>query len=208
MPEDEPHASTQSTSQPADSRFQDLESQTSAGVMGMALFIASLSVLFAASMVGYLVVRIRADAWPPPGMPRLPAGLWLSTLILLASSVTMHWALRGAKSNCRKSLKAGISITALLGLAFLISQTINWWALVSAELTASVNLYGFTFFILTGLHAIHVIGGLIPMGVVTRRAFLGRYSSTNYAGVLYCAMYWHFLDVVWVVMFVLMVVAA
>ena len=178
-----------------------------AGKLGMKLLIASLSVLFASSIAGYLVVRLRAQTWPPAGMPNLPSGLWISTLIILASGATMEAALRAARGGQQERLRRMVLLTAILGLAFLVSQTINWWGLVTARMPASANLYAFTFYMLTGLHAAHVIGGLIPLGIVTRNAYASRYSADRNDGVLYCRMYWHFLAVVWVVMFALLLVA-
>ena len=98
-------------------------------------------------------------------------------------------------------------LTTMLGVAFLASQTVNWFALVAAKLTAKTNLYGFTFYMLTGLHAAHVVGGVIPLGVVTVRAWRGRYSSSFHPGVRYCGIYWHFLAAVWLVLFIMLVVA-
>ena len=178
-----------------------------AGKLGMKLLIASLSVLFASSIAGYLVVRLNARTWPPAGMPSLPPGLWVSTLIILVSSVTMESALRATRGGRQERLRRMVLLTTILGFAFLVSQTINWWGLVTARMPATANLYAFTFYMLTGLHAAHVIGGLIPLGVITRNAYAGRYSAERNDGVLYCRMYWHFLAVVWVVMFSLLLVA-
>lgn len=178
-----------------------------AGKLGMKLLIASLSVLFASSIAGYLVVRLNARTWPPAGMPSLPPGLWISTLIILVSGATMESAFRAARGGVQARLRRMILLTVILGVAFLVSQAINWWGLVTAKMPATANLYAFTFYMLTGLHAAHVIGGLIPLGIVTRNAYRGRYSPEQNDGVLYCRMYWHFLAVVWVVMFALLFVA-
>ena len=178
------------------------------GRFGMRLLVAALSMLFAASLVAYLLIRSRTPVWPPAGMPRLPGTLWISTLILLASSVTMQAAVRAARAGRAAALRADMLVTTLLGVAFLASQTLNWFALVAENLTAKANLYGFTFYILTGLHAAHVVGGLIPLAVVTARAFKGRYSAEFHPGVEYCAIYWHFLAVVWVVMFAILMFPA
>ncbi len=172
-----------------------------AGRLGMRLLVLALSMLFAASLLAYVLIRSRAPVWPPAGMPRLPDTLWISTLVMLASSATMQTAVRAARAGQERALRAGMLLTTLLGVLFLVSQTLSWFALVAAHLTAKANLYGFTFYILTGLHAAHVVGGLIPLAVVTSRAFRGRYSAAFHPGVEYCAIYWHFLDVVWLVMF-------
>jgi len=176
------------------------------GRMGFTLFLIALGVLFAASMVGFLVIRVRADAWPPAGVPGLPVGLWIGTGVLLASSVTAHWAVVSARAG-QGTTGVALAVTWLLGALFLGIQVVNWLGLAAAEMTAGSSLYGFTFYMLTGLHGAHVIGGLIPVAVVTAKAFRGAYTAGEHRGVTYAAMYWHFLDGVWLVMFGAMVAA-
>jgi cytochrome c oxidase subunit III len=176
------------------------------GMMGFGIFLASLSMLFAASMVAYLVIRVRADAWPPPGMPSLPDGLWIGTALLLLSSGTVEWAKRAIRAG--KSAGPGMAATWLLGIAFLVAQVLNWSSLLAVEVSASTNLYGFTFFTMTGLHGLHVIGGLLPMALVAVQALRGAYTPDRHRAVTYSAVYWHFLAVVWLVMFSAMVIAA
>ncbi len=178
------------------------------GLLGMKIFILALSMLFGASIFGYLVIRSRAPVWPPPGVPPLPATLWISTLIIAVSSATMEGALRAARRGAQGALRAGMLLTTLLGAGFLVSQTLNWFSLVAADLTAKTNLYGFTFYMLTGLHAAHVLGGLVPLVVVTLRAFRGRYTESAHEGVAYTAVYWHFLAVVWVVLYAILMLAS
>jgi cytochrome c oxidase subunit 3 len=194
----------QSSSDNFGPRGDEAESTTGMGKFGMALFLASLSVLFAASLIGYLVVRARADAWPPPEAPRLPVGMWISTILILASSVTIHGALSSVKRNRLGVAMGLLMVTALLGVCFLVSQVANWAWIISITSQVQTGLYLFTFYLLTGLHAAHVIGGLILLAVVTARAFHGRYSSSFHPGVTYATMYWHFLDIVWLVMFAAM----
>jgi cytochrome c oxidase subunit III len=178
-----------------------------AGRLGMAVFLISLSMLFAASMVGYLVVRFRAEDWPPPGMPRLPSGLWIATAVIVACSVTIHRALVAARRGQRSTMVRWLGATLGLGVLFLVLQAVNWWGLITARMPMQANLYAFTFYMLTGLHAAHVIGGLIPLGIVTAKARGGAYSATFHPGVQYSAMYWHFLDAVWLVMFATLLTA-
>jgi cytochrome c oxidase subunit III len=179
------------------------------GRFAMTLFLVALGVLFAASMVGYLVVRLRAPAWPPAGSPRLPAGLWISTLLLLLSSLTMHLALGQARAGRGRRLRDWLLATSLLGLAFLVSQVLNWIHLITvAHLPAKANLYAFTFYMLSGLHGAHVLGGLIPLGITATQAHRGRYTTGEHEGVVHMSMYWHFLDAVWLVMFAVLMIAA
>jgi cytochrome c oxidase subunit 3 len=170
--------------------------------LGLVLFLASLTMLMGACLLGYLIVRFRADTWPPPGVPGLPEGLWISTLLLLLGSITIHLALAGVRRGDIPLLRRGLMVTSVLGAAFVASQTYNAWELLAAVAGRPKELFSFTFIMLAGLHAIHVVGGLIPLGIVTVRAFRGRYSAGNFGGVRLVAVYWHFLDVVWIVMFV------
>ena len=180
-----------------------------AGILGMWIFLAALAVLFAASIAGYLIVRLRATTWPPEGMPRLPHGLWISTLILIGCSLAISGALAAVRIGQTTRATRWLYATFTLGVAFLLSQSLSWYGLVMANMTATTkNLYAFTFYMLTGLHAAHVIGGLIVLGIVTAKARRGRYGSGYHPGVLYAAMYWHFLDVVWVVLFGILLVFA
>ena len=173
-----------------------------AGVLGMTIFLVSLSVLFAASIVGYLVVRLRSPQWIPPGTAPLPIGLWASTLLLLLSSVTMHGAVLFIRGGKREISTRLLVATFGLGVAFLGMQVFNWWRMVAVDaVLATKSLYAFTFYMLTGLHALHVIGGLIPLARTTWRAHAGAYSWADFHGIRLMAMYWHFLDAVWIVLF-------
>ena len=91
--------------------------------------------------------------------------------------------------------------TLSLALVFLVVQALAWREMYSQNLAISDNLYGWTFYVLTGLHAAHVLGGLPPMVVTTVRASRGAYTPENHRGIAYCAMYWHFLDAVWVLLY-------
>jgi cytochrome c oxidase subunit III len=171
------------------------------GRLGMRLLLLALGMLFAATLTGYLAIRGEAQMWPPPGVPRLPATLWISTLLIVLSSVTVRWAVRSIRRGEQAPLRLGLLLTLLLGVAFLVSQSVNWFSLVAAHFTVRTNLYGFLFYLLTGLHAAHVLGGLAPLGFVTVRAWRGGYTADVHVGVEYVASYWHFLDGVWVVLF-------
>jgi cytochrome c oxidase subunit 3 len=179
-----------------------------AGVLGMWIFLAALLVLFLAAIVGYLIVREKSPSWPPPGMPRLPAGLGLATLILVSASIAVHLAHRAIRSGELALAARRLAATLVLVCAFLAVQLWNWWALIRLHTTAASNLYAFTFFMLTGLHAAHVVGGIGLLAVVWSRARRSRYGSGHHPGITYAAMYVHFLDAVWLVLYGVMVVAA
>lgn len=171
----------------------------------MALFLASLAMGLGAVIVFYIIMWQRAPVWPPPGTPSLPRGLWLSTALLLAASGTLHAALRSVRRNQRFALRTWLAFTLVLAIGFLVSQIASWGVAVAAHMPPGLNMFAITFYLLTGLHGLHIIGGLVPLLIVNVRASRGRYSPTDHAGLTYCALYWHFLDIVWLVMFGLLV---
>ena len=177
----------------------------------MRLFLASLAMLFGGSLLGFIVIRLQMrHYWPD--LPPLPKLLWLSTAILVVSSLTMQFAVRGVRRNDQVSLRAGMILTTMLGIAFLTVQIKCWltWLEPISQRWRELNEFRLAltgFYVLTVLHALHVIGGLIPMTIAARNASIGCYSSENYAGMYYCAMYWHFLDAVWVILFATLLLA-
>ena len=143
-------------------------------------------------------------------IPALPPELWLSTVILLASSGSMQWALVAGRAGDQGRLKVAMAATTALGLVFLLVQGWCWVAWAGPmQVALGETDYAFlltSFFVLTGLHALHVVGGLVAVGIVTARAMSGRYTPRAHAGVVYTAMYWHFLGAVWLVLFATLMV--
>ncbi|MFA9477973.1 heme-copper oxidase subunit III [Phycisphaerales bacterium AB-hyl4] len=182
------------------------------GTFGMLLFLLALAILFAASMVLYIVFRITADG-PPLGSVQLPFGLWVSTAIILISSYTMHRALQNVRHERQTAFRNAMMLTLLLGVAFLVVQTPSLMGLIAEHREqlalgeAGMPLYGLVFFLIL-VHAVHVVGGIAPLAVFTLNAHAGRYDHESYAPIKYMAMYWHFLDVVWILMFVMLLVGA
>ncbi len=169
---------------------------------GLALFLVSLTMLFIAGMVGYTVIRLRAEN----ADVQLPLGLWVSTFVILISSVTLHYAYVSVKADRQQPFRRGMLATTGLGYLFLVIQGPMLYLLLQrhAEM-AERNVYLYSLVVaLIVLHALHVIGGIIPMTIRTVRAFRGRYGPDRHRSILHALMYWHFLDVVWVVMFNLM----
>lgn len=167
--------------------------------LGMAIFLLSLGVLFLGSLVAYAVTRWRTGT--PPTPTPLPDELALSTALILAGSATVQGAAAAARANRQLALRLALVATLGLGLAFLASQAAAWLHLVAARTTMHSSLWGWSFYFLTGLHAAHVIGGLVPLGIVTVNAFYGRYSPLRHSSPRFVAMYWHFLGAVWVVLY-------
>ena len=188
------------------SPFEDPERRLAAGRFGMLIFIASLAMIFAGAILGFVVVRLEDQGtWPPPGMPALPWSLLLSTLLLVASSITFLRATGGLRREDGPGLVRWLTVTLVLALAFLAVQTFAWWDLVGRGMDFSRHLYAWTFYFLTGLHAVHVLGGVIPLWIVTRRVRAGDLSASVRRGVTYTAMYWHFLDAAWLVLYLTLI---
>lgn len=183
------------------------ETQASAANMGMWLLIASLGMLFGASLVLYLVFRLTAENWPPPGHPSLPYGwLMFSTLVMIGSGFTLQHGLHSILTGREQMLKLMLNLTMALSIVFLVSQFIAWMTLIQADVYMEGNIYAGTFYLLTILHALHVLGGIIPLANITARANRGGFSKQSYQPVKNVAMYWHFLDAVWMVVFIVLLV--
>jgi cytochrome c oxidase subunit 3 len=180
---------------------------SSTGGCGMAVLLLALGMLFAASLAFFILLRLRAEKWPPPGVPSLPALFWLSSGLLIASSFTMHGAQRAARGERRQPLRAYLVATMALGLLFLANQAFCWLPLISASVTIQTNLFMLAFLMLAVLHGLHVIGGLIPLGASIAATAGGRYSLGTVAAVQHLATYWHFLDAVWLTIFITLLVA-
>ena len=168
-------------------------------LLGMLLFIISEIMVFGAFFTAYFFIRVVQDnPWPGPGaeLPKLVAGF--NTAILLSSSVTIHWALVSIKNGHRNAFKAGMLTTFLLGATFLFIQ-INEY--VHIGFSPSDFAQGSVFYGLTGLHGAHVFIGLTLLLMVVIRAFRGHYSSAEHRGVEVPGIYWHFVDVMWIVVY-------
>ena len=173
----------------------------SKGQLGMVVFLASLSVLFAACLVAMVVTRFSSAAWPRPQGGELPKGLLLTTSIMVGLSMTLHRAVVAARGNRQLAIVSSLNWAMLLAVAFVLSQVLNWLHVAAHDLAAeTATLYPFAFFFLTGLHASHVLGGLLGLAVIRARARNLDYSSSRHEPLRLCAQYWHFLGVVWAVL--------
>jgi cytochrome c oxidase subunit III len=175
-------------------------SRVDSRVLGMLLFIASEIMLFGAFFTAYFFVRVVHDIdWPPEAfhLPKFVAGV--NTAILVTSSFTIHWALQSIKRDDRSGLRAGLFLTLALGLVFLLTQVREYSRVGFAPADGA---FGTIFYGLTGLHGAHVFVGLTLLTVATVRAFRGHFSAAHHHGVEIPGIYWHFVDVMWIVVYV------
>jgi cytochrome c oxidase subunit III len=174
-------------------------SRVEAPLLGMLLFIISEVMVFGAFFTAYFFIRIaQGRPWPAPGtqLPELVAGI--NTAILVSSSFTLHWAQESIKKGNRFGLKAGILLTFLLGCTFLFIQ-INEYA--NLGFAPQDHAQQTIFYSLTGLHGAHVFIGLLLLLSVTIRSFRGHYSADSHRGVEVPGIYWHFVDIMWLVVY-------
>jgi cytochrome c oxidase subunit III len=174
-------------------------SRVDPALLGMMLFIISEIMVFGAFFTAYFFIRVaEGDPWPAPGTT-LPVGVaGFNTAILISSSFTVHWAEKSIKNGNRFGLKAGMLTTFLLGCTFLFIQ-INEYANIG--FAPQDHAQQTIFYSLTGLHGAHVFIGLCLLLFVTIRSFRGHYSSESHRGVEVPGIYWHFVDIMWIVVY-------
>jgi cytochrome c oxidase subunit 3 len=163
--------------------------------------------LFGGAFGMYFAIRLQFPFWPPAGAPILDDFIArIQTLILISSSVLVEWAVWQLKRGRQMAFKAGIVGTTILGSLFPILQFgFEWPHLIFNNiLTPASGFFGATFFLLTGIHGAHVVAGVIAYVYTDIRAFMGQYSPKNHGFVEATSTYWHFVHIIWLVLFALM----
>ncbi|HQY89169.1 MAG TPA: cytochrome c oxidase subunit 3 [Tepidisphaeraceae bacterium] len=189
-------------------------------------FIAALVMLFGATLVGYTIIRVaragaeRAEITGIPAIPlhtyHMPAGLWISTLVVIAASITIQLALRAVQRERQYALRRWSGVTLVLGILFCLIQAPSLWTLLTSHfemlqasgqyatrngtIVTNTPMLGLIFMLIL-LHALHVVGGIIYLIMVQVGAVSGRFDHESHAPVKHAAIYWHFLDIVWILMF-------
>lgn len=167
---------------------------------GLWVFLAVATSLFALFVSAY-AMRMHLGDWKPLSKPGL---LWWNTGLLVVTSVAMQWAVIAAKRNDIASLKNALLASGVLTFAFLAGQLIVWRQLADAGHYLSSNPANGFFYLLTAVHGLHVIGGLVAWGRTTARLRRGVEPGRLRLSVELCAIYWHFLLVVWLTLFALL----
>ena len=169
---------------------------------GMIFFIASEALIFANLIASYLYLEIRGGSWRLPNGDQLD---WryplVNTIILLLSSVPVRFAGAGIAKGNRRNLMIGLTGTIILGAVFLGGQIYEYGSLFGQHFTPQAQAFGSAFFTLTGFHGLHVTIGVIFLLVMLIRSLRGDFTAKNHFGVQAAEMYWHFVDIVWVVVF-------
>ncbi len=162
------------------------------------MFMVSIVMIFA-SLTSAYIVRQAEGNWLTFNLPDL---LWYSTIILLLSSVTAQLAYRAAKKDNIGSLKIMLGLTLVLGVGFMISQLYTWGALIDNNIYFVGNPSGSFLYVLMGVHGFHLISGLIYLLIMLVRAYTYKVHSKNLLHLSLSVTYWHFLDGLWLYLFV------
>jgi cytochrome c oxidase subunit 3 len=173
--------------------------EMSGPVMGMVLFVASEAMFFAAFFGGYFTISGNAKVWPPPGTPDLEIDIpTLLTVILVTSSLVVQLSLRSIRRGDQRRTVVFLGVTIALGVAFLLLQLYDY-----SQLGFGVKdgTFGTLFYVMTGIHMAHVFGGVVFLSLVFGQAMGGVLSSTNHDSLAAGAIYWDFVDVVWLLLF-------
>jgi cytochrome c oxidase subunit 3 len=160
----------------------------------------SMVMVFAALTSAY-VVRMEKGDWMRFELPQM---FYISTAVIMLSSVTMNWTLSSAKKNDFKNIKRAALLTLLLGIVFVVFQFKAWGVLVEQKVFFAgkySNASGSFLYALTGLHMAHLAGGIISILVVWIKSLGQRYNSGDLLGIRLCAIFWHFLDLLWIYLF-------
>ena len=165
--------------------------------VGVVVWLASELMFFAGLFAGWFSLRASNEVWPPDDVHLAVGRTAAATLVLVVSSFTMHVAVVAAERGDRVRTVRWLAITGALGVVFLVNLALEYAEL---DFSISTHAYGSIFFLMTGFHGLHLLGGVLFMAAVAG-LISGRTRAPAAPAVEVCAYYWHFVDVVWVAMF-------
>ncbi|TMC40234.1 MAG: heme-copper oxidase subunit III [Chloroflexi bacterium] len=178
------------------------------GMMGMYIFLASEVMFFGSLFATYFYLVGSHPTWPPTppsNTPEYYVSWWpipfFNTIWLLSSGVTAHFGLEGLAHDRRRQFFILWTATILLGVIFELGQVYEFVNAFQRGLNLTANSFASAFFLMTGFHGAHVLGGLILLVLILYRATRGQFSSRNHVGPGAVTLYWHFVDVVWIFLF-------
>jgi cytochrome c oxidase subunit 3 len=186
-------------------RFPDFQLSANRYRLGMWVALASILMMFTALSSAYIVRAASSSDWLPLKMPRI---LWLSTALILVSSVTLETARRSWRNLAGDRSRPWLLLTGALGIGFLGSQLLAWRQLVRQGVYVVSNPHSSFFYLLTAAHGIHLLGGLAALAYLLLRRTTPRGAEKDWAQARAkgdaVTLYWHFLDLLWVYLFVLL----
>jgi cytochrome c oxidase subunit 3 len=175
----------------------------SKGQVGLWILLTGIMMLFAGLSSAYIVLR-SDPAWQNI---TLPAILWTNTGVLVAASIALECARRAVRKNQLRSMNQWLVVAGFLGVGFLAGQVFAWRQLVNAGVYLPSTLHSSFFYVLTGIHGLHLLGGVGGLGFVFGKAMHGRLTVLSHEPLQLCATYWHFMDGLWIFLFLLLLLA-
>lgn len=167
-------------------------------VAGMVIWLASETMFFGGLFAAYFTQRGAAAGWPPPGTELEVARAAAFSVVLISSSVTMQLGVRALAAGRPEASRRWIVATLVLGAAFLANQGGEWAALT---FTVASHPFGSGFYVITGFHGLHVLGGMAAMMILLARAYRFALGAADLPSVEAVSAYWHFVDAVWIGVF-------
>ncbi len=168
--------------------------------IGLFVFLAVVTSLFALFISAY-TMRMELGDWRPLPDPSL---LWLNTGLLIFSSIALQWAYIATGKGQVNTVRNALLVGGFFAFAFMLGQLLAWQQLVEAGYYANTNPANAFFYLITGTHALHLLGGLVAWGRTTIKLLSGSEIASIRTSVELCAVYWHFLLIIWVILFGLM----
>jgi cytochrome c oxidase subunit 3 len=166
--------------------------------VGTIVWLASELMFFSGLFAAYFTLRAAATVWPPKGANLDQTTALIGTLVLISSSATMQLGVRAVERDDRRHFLRWLGVTLVLGSVFVAIQAWDWTRL---DFSVASNAYGSAFYLTTGFHGLHVIGGLVGMIVIAGRASSPRFGVRDAPAVEMLSYYWHFVDVVWIALY-------
>ncbi len=182
-----------------------LNLQISNGKIGTWLFLASEVMFFTGLIGAYIILRAGQTTWGDPTAEDYPLNIPLTafnTFLLICSSVTLVWGLQAYQAGDQQKGLAGLALTTLFGGVFVGIQAYEYYELVShRNMTPDKDVMASCFYAMTSFHGLHVLMGVIAMAVLTVKGMLGHFGPKNYVAIEMTGLYWHFVDLVWIILF-------
>ena len=185
---------------PSNENFSGRSFDQPASKLGLFTFLVVVTSLFSLFISAYMM-RMKLGDWQPLPDPDL---LWLNTGALVFSSIALQWASTAARREQFEAVRNGLLVGGFFAFFFLGGQLLAWQQLIDAGYYATSNPANAFFYLITGIHALHLIGGMVVWGVTTNKLLAGAKLARLCLSVELCALYWHFLLVIWVILFGLM----
>ena len=172
------------------------------GKIAMWLFLGSEVMFFTGLIGAYIVLRFGNAGWPNPAVSLNVPLTALNTFLLICSSVTLVWGLQSYQMKQYAKGNLGLLATTLIGALFVGIQAYEYYELsMHYGLVPSKSLFASCFYVMTGFHGAHVAVGVLAMAVVTIKGYLGHFDENHYAAIELTGLYWHFVDLVWIILF-------